>query len=359
MLRLAILFWVTLSTVVNATFNFLSIGDWGGAALGGHYITNVYDVAKQMAATATLSKAEFVLNSGDNFYWCGITNTSDYQITTDWVDPYSAESLQIPWYSILGNHEYGYNVQAQIDLANLYPNWVMDDRYYTRRVPVDEASGTYISFIFLDTSPCISGYRSDNPANWDPCMSYYPTCSLVNTNDDFEGPCMFHENIISQSCDDQYTWLQSALSNIPADDWLIIMGHHPIDEVDVLDMTSLIQRHGFSLYINGHSHTLAQYTIDKTGAYITTGAGSLVNTVDQEQEVTQAKVLGKDISPRITGTGNNLTATHSYQTIFNQRIAGFTQHAFSEDFSTLTTNFIAYTGSIIHSFSVNKAGQIV
>ena len=84
------------------------------------------------------------------------------------------------------NHEYGYNVDAQIELANIYTNWIMDSRYYTRRITVDETSGTYISFIFLDTSPCISGYRSSDPANWDPCMTEYPTCSISNTDDDFE-----------------------------------------------------------------------------------------------------------------------------------------------------------------------------
>lgn len=39
----------------------------------------------------------------------------------------------------------------------------------------------------------------------------YPTCSLDTTDDDFEGPCQFHENIISQDCQSQYDWLQSTL----------------------------------------------------------------------------------------------------------------------------------------------------
>ncbi|CAM6031367.1 unnamed protein product [Sphagnum compactum] len=48
--------------------------------------------------------------------------------------------------------------------------------------------------------------------------------------------------------------------------------------------------------MNGHSHTLAQYTIDGKGAYITTGAGALVNTADQFQPLTRAKVAGDDIA---------------------------------------------------------------
>jgi len=165
---------------------------------------------------------------------------------------------------------------------------------------------------------------------------------------------MFHENILSQNCTAQYSWLEQQLKAVPSNDWLIIMGHHPIDEVDVLDMTSLIQARGFSLYINGHSHALTHYTIDHSGAYITSGAGALVNTADQEQEITRAKVLGHDIN-----SAGDLTATHTYQTVYNKKVAGFTQHIFSEDFSTLTTNFIDYLGINIHTFKVNKAGSIV
>ena len=139
-----------------------------------------------MTKVAKASKPEFVLNTGDNFYWCGIQNTSDFQVKTDWLEPYADSSLQIPWYSILGNHEYGYNVQAQIDLSTKYPNWVMDDRYYTRRVALDASKNIYLSFIFLDTSPCVAAYRTNDPDNWDPCMTEYPTCSMINTDDDFE-----------------------------------------------------------------------------------------------------------------------------------------------------------------------------
>lgn len=87
-------------------YSFITLGDWGGAALGGQDYDNVYAVAKQMAETAKSVSAEFILNVGDNFYWCGIQNTSDFQIGVDYEQPYSDPSLSsISWYSILGNHE--------------------------------------------------------------------------------------------------------------------------------------------------------------------------------------------------------------------------------------------------------------
>ena len=37
-------------------------------------------------------------------------------MATDWLDSYKAASLQVPWYNVLVNHEYGYNVTAQLGL---------------------------------------------------------------------------------------------------------------------------------------------------------------------------------------------------------------------------------------------------
>jgi hypothetical protein len=75
--------------------------------------------------------------------------------------------LDVPWYNVLGNHEYGYNVEAQIQLDGLLPNWNLPSRYYTKRAQAD--SGAWISMIFLDTSPCVSAYRSSDPSGYDPC----------------------------------------------------------------------------------------------------------------------------------------------------------------------------------------------
>ena len=338
-----------------SAYSFLTLGDWGGAALGAQDKANVYAVADAMAAAATEQQPAFVLNTGDNFYWCGIQNTSDYQIHVDFELPYSQPSLaNLQWYSVLGNHEYGYNVDAELQYAMINSKWVMDSRYYTKRVLADSSTQTYISFIFLDTSPCISGYRKTNPANWDPCSTQYPTCSLQSTTDDFEGPCNFHANIVSQSCETQFAWFKSQLAAVPADDWLIVVGHHPIDEINVADFTSALQERGFSIYFNGHAHTLTQYSIDGSGAYVTSGAGALVNTADQKHELTSKKVAGMDI-PADLGVGQN----HSYTTLFNQKVAGFTRSTFDAGFTTLKTDFLSYTGAVVHSFQVNKQGALL
>jgi len=60
-----------------------------------------------------------------------------------------------------------------------------------------------MTLIVIDTSPCVSDYRGTDQKYWDPCSTTYPTCSLDSTNDDFEGECMFHQNIVSQDCTSQ------------------------------------------------------------------------------------------------------------------------------------------------------------
>lgn len=52
------------------SYSFLSVGDWGGANVG--FEANVYAVAAEMNNTAIALGAQFIIGTGDNFYWCGI-----------------------------------------------------------------------------------------------------------------------------------------------------------------------------------------------------------------------------------------------------------------------------------------------
>lgn len=343
---------------VDAGLSFITLGDWGGAALeepSMPYSQNVKDVASQMEKTATEKDVKFVINTGDNFYWCGLQNTSDFQIEKDWLEPYKASALQVPWYGILGNHEYGYNVDVQIELSKQHPNWVMDARYFTRRLQLQ--GSIYVSLILLDTSPCVSEYRSDSQTGWDPCGTEYPTCSLSGGHDDFEGTCKFHENILTQNCSTQYEWFKQTLSNVPKDDWLIIVGHHPGDELDVEDLTSAMQARGFDLYLNGHAHCLTHYTVDGKGAYVTSGAGSLVMSKDQlggtrATDRTYNKVHNTQVEAMADASLSS--SGHSYEATFSVKKSGFTLHTFSDDFNTLTTEFLDTSGTVLHSFVVSK-----
>lgn len=360
----------------QASVSFVTLGDWGGAALdepSKPYAKNTRDVASALDAAFQKSDVKFLVNTGDNFYWCGIQNTSDFQVKADWLYTYTDGVRSVDWYGVLGNHEYGYDVQAQIDLHKVHPTWVMDARYYTRRVSLSLLHSA--TMIFLDTSPCVSEYRSSTPTRWDPCGTQYPTCSLSGGHDDFEGSCHFNANILSQSCEAQLAWFKSELAKVPKNDWLFIVGHHPLDELDVEDFVTPAAGHGFDLYLNGHAHTLTHYEVDGKPKYVTSGAGALVMSYDQlggspAKDRTMRKATGGDMD----GNGNLSAAElagleemasvpygagarsvgHTYKAVYNNKVSGFTLHTFSADFATLKTDFIGVDGSSMYSFTTAK-----
>jgi hypothetical protein len=59
------------------------------------------------------------------------------------------------------------HMQWQVQLTGVLPHWHLPARYYTRRVPAGGAS--FITLIFIDTSPCYLDYRGTDRAGWDPC----------------------------------------------------------------------------------------------------------------------------------------------------------------------------------------------
>jgi len=89
---------------------YLVIGDWGGARYGCDTCG-----ARQRQVAAKMhefvqNKAKFggqllfVLSVGDNFYWQG-ANASKFK--AQWEDIYSEELRSVPWFSVMGNHDYG------------------------------------------------------------------------------------------------------------------------------------------------------------------------------------------------------------------------------------------------------------
>lgn len=377
---------------VESTYTFMSMGDWGASTVTeSTYPDNAAEVANAMNTWAKNNQPRFVINTGDNFYWCGIQNTSDFQVEVDFIDTYSYPSLKIPWYGSLGNHEYGYNVTAQLSLKeerdDMY-NWILPDRYYYKRIPLpllttDSSSRSYISLVVLDTSPCVQDFRNTDVSEWDPCGTEYPTCSIEATDDDFEGTCMFHENILSQNCTLQYEWFEDTMKTITSttpDDWIVVVGHAPADEMDVEDFVGVMQVYGMDLYLNGHVHAMQQYTVDGYGAYFTTGAGSMAETtpdsIESADQLTTIMKARKDGG--ISGSGKRVHeakiehqknqlekgqkmgeyySSHSYSCLFDQKINGFTVHSFNDDYTTLTTQIISSKDSSVLLEYTQTKGQ--
>jgi hypothetical protein len=300
-----------------STPGFLSVGDWGSASLGGYHLRNAMETSAAMKAAKGNSGTAFVLSTGDNFYYCGIRNTSDPQITEDYTALFGG--MGIPWYNSLGNHDYGFAPEAQLALNETIPEWIMDARYYHRRVVVDDDSGgdsIIINIIVLDTNPCVRDYRGEDRRKWDPCGTQYPDCSPIAE------PCRFHENILSQNCDAQLEWVKGVLAGIPANrsEWVFVVGHHKAEEINVADFqTTFLDDPRVHLYLNGHTHNLEHYSVNGQAKYMTTGAGGMV-------------LIGNDVTV--------VTKRDVTRSIWSKVVTGFTRHTFIDNGTILETAFL-------------------
>lgn len=293
---------------------FLSVGDWGSASLGGYHYRNAFETSTAMKSYTT---ADFVLNTGDNFYYCGIQNTSDPQIDEDYLDLFG--SMKMDWYNSLGNHDYGFSPESQIILNTTIPNWIMDDRYYHRKVMLNNS--LLINIIVLDTNPCISDYRGTDRRHWDPCGTEYPDCSPIPE------PCRFHENIIAQDCNSQLVWANRTLNEINDGEWVFVVGHHKAEEIDVVDFqTTIFDNPRVHLYLNGHNHNLEYYEINGQAKYMTTGAGGMV-------------IIGETHIHTHKSAAHTHTNTPQIKSIWSKVVTGFASHTFMNDGNSLLTEF--------------------
>ena len=102
----------------------------------------------------------------------------------------------LPWYPILGNHEYRGNTQAVLDYSNVSARWEMPARYYTK---VMEEDGATIRLVMIDTPPLLDKYREDTEK--------YPDAG-------------------KQDMDKQLAWLDSVLTSAK-EDWVMVVRPSP------------------------------------------------------------------------------------------------------------------------------------
>ena len=228
---------------------FLIFGDWGRD--GQFHQT---DVATQMGLAAEARKCRLIISVGDNFYDKGVQTATDSQWKSSFEEIYTASSLAVPWYVILGNHDYKGRPGAQLDYAKTHPNWKMPARYFSAVEPITKTEN--VEFFFIDTNPFVVEYRTK------------------------EG---MRDEIVSQDTIAQVAWLDQALSNSKAT-WKIVIGHHPIfsggsehgDQPELIrEINPLLEKHGVPAYFNGHDHDL-QHIVRGSVEYFNTGAGSKV-----------------------------------------------------------------------------------
>lgn len=239
--------------------------------------------------------------AGDNFYPNGLNSSDDALFSKSFTSVYSQPSLKsIPWYAVLGNHDYGDgfeychndaeapcnrspSFQARFFLLDKYNTaitcigntfwypkliWfcifavqlgsgLIDrdnrwncNRFYTKRF------GS-VELFFIDTSPFIERYRLESWAK-------YPG------------------GILEQSWVDQLKELEVRLSRSNAA-WKIVVGHHPPrsngdhgNNKELMQyLEPILYEWGVQIYFSGHDHDLEHLYVEKLGInYFVSGGGS-------------------------------------------------------------------------------------
>ncbi|KAL1201115.1 Purple acid phosphatase 8 [Cardamine amara subsp. amara] len=234
----------------DGTLSFLVVGDWGRR---GSY--NQSQVALQMGKTGKKLNVDFVISTGDNFYDDGIISPYDSQFQDSFTKIYTASSLQKPWYSVLGNHDYRGNVHAQLSpiLRALDCRWICLRSYVVNAEIVD--------IFFVDTTPFVDKYFDE------PKDHVYDWRGVIPRN-------KYLNNLLM----DVDVALQESVAK-----WKIVVGHHTIKSAGHHGITielekqllPILEANEVDLYINGHDHCLEHISSINSGIqFMTSGGGS-------------------------------------------------------------------------------------
>lgn len=220
----------------SGSLNFIAMGDWGRNGAD-----HQKQVAQQMGLTATASKAQFIISTGDNFYPSGVISPQDPLFKYSFEDIYTDFSLQWDWYVILGNHDYKSNPDAQVAYSKISRRWKMPARYFAKKFPINGDLNNQVLIAFIDTNPLIPEFYKNS--------EYGP-------------------NVKGQDTTAQKRWLAKTLSDTdPSIKWKIVVGHHPMftggsrtEGYDTKAIRSslkpVLDRYGVDVYLTGHEHSL-------------------------------------------------------------------------------------------------------
>lgn len=130
---------------------FLAIGDWGRD--GKHGQAEVAHALGHAVETRFHSHGynpHYVISTGDNFYSDGVRSVDDPKFNASFIDIYTHFALtNLPWYSVLGNHDHLGNIDAQLQFSSKDRRWNMPALYYKRQFADN------LLVFFLDTTPFV------------------------------------------------------------------------------------------------------------------------------------------------------------------------------------------------------------
>jgi len=227
------------------------------------------NVATAMTKYARAHEVQFVLNMGDNLYPAGFDSPHDPRWQSVFEQRYADEALQVPWLSVLGNHDFGgfdcYLEDGHLSRADSqigyddeheweWPQskrsrWVMPSWNYKKRISF---GSTTMDFFIVAT-------------NW---VNEFQSCgeNRLAAHRCDSGQCRACLHNMADVC---LHFLQTQLPASDAD-WKFVVGHRPLDTLSRwldarVNFVDLLRKNNVSMYIAGHRHTLEEHWLSPKG----------------------------------------------------------------------------------------------
>ncbi|MBE0644699.1 MAG: metallophosphoesterase [Bacteroidetes bacterium] len=220
--------------------SFLVVGDWGTGGKGAR------QVGSAMAMQHAMSRVDAVISTGDNIYPSGVKSVDDPQWRSKFENIYPADKLPVPFWAVLGNHDYRSSPDAQV----AYTGHVLPDGSITRwhmpgygwsTVFKSEDGALSVRLIGIDTQQLVGSAAARKK---------------------------------------HLRWIDSALA-LAHEDYTLVIGHHPVyshghygdTPVLVKQLAPLLEKYGVGAYLDGHEHDLQLMRRINGVRYIISGGG--------------------------------------------------------------------------------------
>ena len=238
----------------GVTLSFLVMGDLHG----GRDISTQKKVAAAMDDVAAQYAPVLAISAGD-ITDHGLKGDAASFFETYYVDVYrNLPNLdQVPFYGVLGNHDYCGPVDALMDYTE--NGWRLDDHVWKHELTVGDID---IAFVHVDTSVLAYYYRMED---W-----LVSSCPAMQTQfdtkyDDFG----FEPQLIIDRA-------RALLDEVSDYEYLFVVGHHPIGggpcgaEGELGKLRNLVGDFHVTAYFSGHVHVM-DFGRDSSTLFVTTG----------------------------------------------------------------------------------------
>mmetsp|Transcript_3221 Transcript_3221/g.4537 ORF Transcript_3221/g.4537 Transcript_3221/m.4537 type:complete len:421 (+) Transcript_3221:138-1400(+) len=251
---------------LSRSLRFATIGDWGDpkavvAKAMQNYIANSGGVGA-------------IFSTGDNFYENGVDSVDDKQWKEVFENVFAEPSVQVPWYPVLGNHDYYVNPEAQIEYTterNPSGRWNMPSNYYSEQFslcdePLTSNDCGVMEVLFIDTI----------------LLDPYEDKEVQRTLKPG-----YHQETRAQR---QLDWIEQTLQSSTAD-WVFVVGHYPMYSVganandDRLRnlLEDLFNQYQVDAYFCGHDHLLEHLSAGSVHYYVS-GSGTKLESKFHQDE---------------------------------------------------------------------------